>query len=1272
MSQATPQQQAAIDATGAVLLAAGAGTGKTATLVQRCLRLVLTQGVDVDRLLVVTFTNAAAAEMKQRLRDALNTGAAAQPEDERLQRQWLLLEGAHISTIHAFCLDLVRAHFAELGVDPAVSVLEESVTGPLARTTALDVVREAIGAGPDTQALAEQYCWGSGEALGELVRQTHQFLVAQPQAETLLDRLLGHFAGPDPEDWRQHRRAIVAAWVIDAAQSLPAEIQLAIATLQANRLYGGGSPTAKAMQRLAALLPALARRFDAVRSGTGPAAAADLLREAAALAGPETWVRGTGSARAPLDRFFQAAVRLEAWQAAGGADPLDADWALVRGPMRRLLELVRDFDTAFAAAKRALGGLDFPDLERFALRLLRDADGRPTRIAREWRERLDHVFVDECQDINAAQDALIRALSREDADANLFMVGDVKQSIYRFRLAAPELFRQHANDWAVRAHHQVLPLTENFRSREGILAFANDLFGFLWSTGLGGIRYGPLEQLAFALPARRRPLSLDPGPGQGPAGAWADPDCRVELHLVRDDRKGEPADTDADAGDGGGWGDLLGLERQAQVAATRLRELMDGGHEVWDKTDARFRPLQWRDVGLLLRSVRGRSAPFLRQFRVSGIPLAVEQGDFLDTVEASDLAAILRVLDNPQQDIPMFAALRSPLVGWTLDELAGLPATGRGSRALDRIEAAGRRATPHAAKAIEFSTNLARWRRLALMTSLTAVLETVLAETRYTAYLLTLPDGTDRVANVRRFLDLAQRYDPLQRQGLSRFLRFIDEQRAAGRPIEPLPPRQASAVQLLSVHKSKGLEFPVVVLAGLDAPFHQPESHQPVLLSRAWGVAPQVVNLPARRRGDSLVLWQAKREERLAALAEELRLLYVAVTRTRDTLLLVGSFKPESKAWNERMDLPAALAIPKATCPCDWLALWLGNRADWNLGSGEVSFPSAAPTARLRWRVHSGPGTVRDSASPASQTSALEPDGTSRPAAAPPDTAPPVRPFPAGSLDGLANAPGAPEPSSLTRPAGTLSLRRERAGDEGDGVQSASPFGWRYAHETATRTPAKTSASALRRLAAQADPEAAAPWPLRRVFANPRASGVAIEATAVGTAHHVFLEHLDLAHADTAAGLVAEVERLRAAQLLQPDEAAALDLASILDFWIGPLGTDIRRNRDRVRRELAFTAAFAPGELAAFAAAFAGVAGDEFVVVQGSVDLAVLRPEGIWVVDFKTDQVAVADLPERAREHARQLRLYAAALHRVYGRPVTRCLLHFLARRRSWDVNCTS
>lgn len=1203
MSEPTNQQKEAIQAQGAVLLSAGAGTGKTATLVSRCVRLVTEANVSVDELLVVTFTNAAAAEMKQRLREALQEKLIAQPGDQRLHQQLLLLEGAHISTIHAFCLELIRAHFTELGLDPGVAVLEASLTRPLENDVARQVVTQAITTA-DAQALVAHYFGGDGERLAEQIRKTHQFYVKQPYAGDLLAADLKLFAAAQPDKWREERAKIFKAWLLEWQPTIAWQIKETLMALPNVKGYGGKSPTAEGIRRIEAQLPEFGMQLGKLSADSPGDEVVAMFQMLPPISGPDFWVRRTGNKRGLLKKFFEEAAALSLWLPTETGDPLDAEWQLVRLPMQTLLALTQAFARQFSAAKRALGGVDFSDLEQLALQLLQDEG-----IAEQWRQRFKHVFVDECQDINAAQDALIQAVSYHDDRANLFMVGDVKQSIYRFRMAAPKLFRDYAAEWKAKPHHQVLALNENFRSRAGILAFANDLFGCLMGAGFGGVEYGASDRLQFGQPKTgdRSQLSLQPKKSDGPENHWPEADCRVELHLV--DSQVEEAenggDESADESGGDGWEDLLAIDQQARVAAGRLRAMMDGKHQVWNKRDHKFHDLKWSDVGLLLRAVSGRAGAFLREFRRQAIPLVAEQGDFLTTLEAQDLTALLQVLDNPHQDIPLFAVLRSPLVGLSLDELVVLGVSSKGADAWSRLE----KMQPESLVGA-FSVQLARWRRLALVTSLSCVLETVLVETRYEAFLLTLVDGLDRVANVRRFLDLARRYDPLQRQGLQRFLRLIAAQQAAEQEIEPLPPRQPEAVQLMSVHKSKGLEFPVVVLAGIGSRFNQPELKHGILFSRSWGLAPQVVDVSRQLRQDSLVRWLVRREEQRESVAEELRLLYVAITRARDTLLLVGSFNPASESWVERTAYPPEIGVARAKSCCEWIGMWLAGRADWSKTQGEITYPADKAAARLRWQVHAGGGSL-----PADKK----------------DVQPEIK-------------------HQLT-------------------PKQLAAFSWNYANTPATQAPGKTSASALRRLGDERDEETTALQPAPMTFRLSEAKrSPGIGAAGVGTAHHKFLQHVKLAEVGSETGLAAEAKRLSNEGILTLEEAAALELPAILAFWQSALGAEIlQQDAQNLRRELPLTAAFDPAELSGFGQTFSELPG-EFVVVQGAVDLAVILAGEIWIVDFKTDRIRPDELTSRTEDHAPQLRLYAAALARIYKRPVRRAVLHFLNLGQSVEV----
>ncbi|MCD6051875.1 MAG: ATP-dependent deoxyribonuclease subunit, partial [Verrucomicrobia bacterium] len=643
MSNATLQQRAAIEVRGNALLVAGAGTGKTTTLVNRCLRLILEEHVAIDRILMVTFTEAAAAEMRHRIRAALQKKLAENPDDLRLAEQLALLDTAFISTLHAFCLRLVREHFHELQIDPQLTVLDEQQTRPLAEMVLEDLFQRAYADtsphGEQVRELIERYGRGDDKGIRKLVWQLHVFMQSLARPQAWLTHTLAFYAGEQSDLWHTALLAGAKDWA-DEWQGIVAETARDAANLLAIRTALDGFLLIPSLERLAGALSTIASSDQ-----------------------KESWKYGTKKFRKPLEAFFDDANFLRTQLPKDPADPVTADWQQVRDPMCALLKLTQAFSEAYRLAKRDMGGVDFSDLEQLSLQLLLNDKGQPTATARLWQQRFDHIFVDECQDINAAQDALIGSVSRSDAQANRFMVGDVKQSIYRFRLANPHIFQTYEQQWKIAGeHHQVLPLTENFRSREGVIDAVNALFGFLMRPDLGGLRYDAEAALQFGAPEARAAFSRAGSAATPVSGVWPEPALRTELHLVVMEKDAAEADDE--------WADLLTAEREARIVAKRLRELHDGQHQVWDKEAEEFRAVRWSDMAILLRSAAGKAESFVRACHEAGVPLLAERAGFFTAIEVLDLINLLRLLDNPLQDIPLLAVLRSPLVGLSLDELA--------------------------------------------------------------------------------------------------------------------------------------------------------------------------------------------------------------------------------------------------------------------------------------------------------------------------------------------------------------------------------------------------------------------------------------------------------------------------------------------------------------------------------------------------------------------------------------------------------------------------
>ncbi|HVV70634.1 MAG TPA: UvrD-helicase domain-containing protein, partial [Verrucomicrobiae bacterium] len=769
---------------------------KTHTLVERCLACLLNEEprASLDEILMVTFTEAAAAEMRLRIRARLEAELAARPNDIHWQEQLASFERASISTLHGFCFKLIREHFYQLELDPQLTVLAEEEARLLANET-LDALlqKHYAGEGPDAtavQQLIQSHGRGWDKPIRALILRLHNYAQTLPNPDAWTKSQIAMFERPEPETWQE--------WLAAGAQDWVGRWRPVLKTLAPeNRVAAQGasllasSADVKSRQELSELLANLE-----TAAGTCPH-------------GKKTaWLK-------PLEKFFDEVRFLSSLaENHGPADPLAEDWSWVRTPMLTLVRLAEEFGRAFGEAKHELGVVDFHDLEQHALRLLWDFDSnQPTAIARQWRSQLRFVFVDEYQDINAAQDKIIQALSRDGAQANRFLVGDIKQSIYRFRLANPRIFQEYVQSWT-EPHGVAIPLVENFRSREGLLQFVNSLFSTLMRSEVGGVAYGPEAQLCFGSPGDRGALSV----------VSAREPC-VELHLrLKGQKRGtEDEETGTELADD--IRDLDEADKEARLVALRLRELHTAGHPVWDETARAFRPVGWGDMAILLRSPAGKAERYAKEFARLGVPLQVQRGGFYQSLEISDLVSLLQVLDNPLQDIPVLAVLHSPFVGVTLDELASIRLEAVKTpfwTALLRWHDARSKGgdEPARRKVATFLERFARWRRLARQVSLSRCLEAVLSETHYAEWLLTQVRGEQRYANVQRLMTLAQQFDQFQRQGLFRFLRFIEAQQMAEAEPSVAQVTDQNAVRLMSIHQSKGLEFPVVVVADLGKAFN--------------------------------------------------------------------------------------------------------------------------------------------------------------------------------------------------------------------------------------------------------------------------------------------------------------------------------------------------------------------------------------------------------------------------------------------------------------------
>ncbi len=1078
----TAEQRDAIDARGGtVLVSAAAGSGKTAVLSERVLRRLTDPDhpVDADRLLVVTFTKAAAAEMKQRIADKLTAYMEQNPGSRALQRQLLLLDHAHISTVHRFCSELLHAHFHQLGISPTFRIASEDELLLLSGRV-IDSLSEWMyhrlrtENPPGLRALTELFSDDRDDRrLGQTVRALYEYVRSHPfPEEWLRSRTEAYRTAAQLRDTAWGR--VLFDYARDAAASGVALLEGALAAAaddeKVQKAYSGA---------LMEELSGLARIHDAAEQQDWDALATALQRYNAPRLGA---ARGADEAVKARVKDRRDAVHGLIDRLSGLFDEPEADAVAELHAqydvVHALAELVMEYGRRLDALKAEKNLLDFGDLEHDALRLLvtRTESGVVrTPLAEELAQQFDEVMVDEYQDTNGAQELIFTALSR--AENNLFLVGDVKQSIYRFRQASPELFLARRARYPLYSRSKpqfpaLILLGRNFRSRAGVTGACNFLFRQLMSPALGDVEYNHLEEL---IPQAR----YVPSPT---------PDATLALFEA-------------------GSGDSAPDEPEAEWIAARIRAMMAAGTPVTQK-DGSTRPAQYRDFCILLRSAATRASDYLHVLQQRGIPCwgSVQSG-FFESREISFLLALLRVIDNPAQDIPLLAVLCSPVYGFLPDALAEI----RLAAPRQPLYAALQAAAEGNARVAAFLNELAHWRRAAAAGSVRALLDRVREEKQLDAIVLAMKDGTLRLANVRLLAEYAGTYEQAGYRGLSGFIRYIDrlqEQHADLAPASVLS-ESANVVRVMTIHHAKGLEFPFVFVADCARSFNKQSLAGDLLLHPELGAALRRRDPATGARYLTAAYNAVQLELGRDELSEQLRVLYVALTRPREKLFLLCTLpKPEETLRRLAGKLSgsapiAPFTVREASSFADWLLLGLLRHPDM---------------AALRTLA-------------GAQGLTLLPDDTRWDFAF-------VRCGAAESAVPEAKTPAAPDRALLDALAERLAPR------------PASPL---------SRIPVKAAISAL------AERQQARAYAAARRPAFLSAGG--LTPAERGTAMHTFLQFADYDRAT--ANPAAERDRLREKGYLTAEQAAAIDLPRIAALFSGPLGQRIRA-AGTVHREVRF------------------------------------------------------------------------------------------------------
>ena len=1160
----TPQQETAVyDRGGSLLVSAAAGSGKTKVLVERLFSYMEQEGCQVDDFLIITYTKAAAAELRGKIAQELTRRVADRPGDGHLRRQMLRVYQADIKTVDAFCAGLLRENVhllppvEEHSLTPDFRVLDEQ-EAMLLRRRVLDRVLEDFYAHIEEDGNARQLAetLGAGRddrALEALVLDLHEKTQSHPHPLRWLEQL------------RQGWEVTPQELADTGCGRYLMEDALRRADFWARRL----TRAVEDMADYPAVYKAYGDRFLEVAQGL------EALRDKAA-GGWDSLAQGVPSfrrmgvakgeenaacrerAKAVLEQAKKALKDIQAIFSVPEAELLE-DLRQMAPAMLALLRLTAQFTLHYQAEKVRRNVMDFSDQEHYAIDLLTDGQGRPTELAKQVTSRYREVMVDEYQDSNQVQNCIFRALSGEER--RLFAVGDVKQSIYRFRLADPTIFLEKYLSYrpaaeAEEGQPRKVLLSRNFRSRREVLDGTNFVFRAIMSRD-----YGDDEQLYFGAEA-----AYPPRPGMEP-----------ELHLISVENTEEET--------------FDRTEVEARFVARRIRRLLDQGFPVQGE-DGQPRPVEPEDIVILMRSPRARLAAYTAALRRENIPCTSGESEaFFSTPEAAVMVSFLQIIDNPRQDVPLIAVLRSPLFGFSPDRLAQIRALLPEGDYYDAL------CLDEHEDTAAFRQTLDGLRLAARDMTADRLLWKLYTQCHAMAVFGAMEGGAARKENLIALYTYAGQQAAAGRGGLFDFVTQLHDLLEEGRQPPISTQATGSGVQIMSVHRSKGLEFPVVILADLHKRFNADDFHRPVLVHPQLGLGTERVDRQRRIRYDTVTKSAVAAALTRESKAEEMRILYVALTRAKEKLICVDCMSHARKRAADLAVLAEMPAPPEAVagakCPGDWLLLPL------------LCAPEGEPIRR--W-AETEPQT-------------------------------------------LTGAGGGWQVQVWENPVAPALRERDSTPEE---VRESGPVEVReldYPHPAACRIPTKVTATQLK--GRELDEEIAQ-GTVRRVrqvqVETPRflIGERPLSAAQRGTAMHLLMQYLDLSGPEPEQ----QVQALLARHLLTPEQAASLELEQVRRFLASPLAERIRRAGE-VYREYRFSLLL-PASLYDPEAE-----PEDELMLQGVVDCAFRTEQGLVIVDFKTDRILPQEAAQRAELYRPQLTAYSQALSRVLETPVAERVLYF-------------
>lgn len=1227
----TEEQQEAIDKSGSnILVAAAAGSGKTAVLVERIIQKLLNKAnpIDIDELLVATFTNAAAEEMRNRIGIALEKAIDNDPTSYHLKKQLSLLQRASISTLHAFCTTVVRQYAYLIDVDPSFRIADE-MEMELMKQDILDELLESYYGEEDVSSafftVVDMFSSDrNDDAVGELILKLYTFAMQNPW----------------PENWLHD---VASTYQVDENTT-----EASITWLEYLK--------EEVREQLHAFSEQIKRAMNIARESDGPyhyieALEDDLHVIHTALEKSDVWdelqqymtestIKNLSKKRVECNEDKKANVQAirkpfreqwNKWKKSWFSRDFQAhmkDMQVLHPIIQKVTELVLAFKHRFETKKREQAIVDFSDLEHFCLQILVDSASTedniiPSQVAQQYKHQFKEILVDEYQDINIVQETILSVISDEEGDGNMFMVGDVKQSVYRFRHAEPTLFIDKYERFEVdpNAGYRI-DLAKNFRSRKEVLSGANFLFRQVFDEGLGEIAYDEKAELVYGNKGYDDHVLENP---------------EIELSII-DREKPEEREDGAENVE-----DVEKLQLEARLYAEKINRWVgkkdDAPIQVVDKATNAKRDIQYRDIVILQRSLTG--APVIvDELKKQGIPVHAElRTGYFVAIEIQVMMNMLKIIDNPHQDIPIASVLRSPIVGLDEEQLAQIRLSKDRVTYYEAVKTYVQQNQDETSELLErFLTQLHSFRTLAKEGALSALIWEIYQETGYFDFVGGIPGGKQRQANLRALYDRARGYESTSFRGLFRFLRFIENMQEQEKDLGEARAlsEQEDVVRIMTIHKSKGLEFPVVIVGGMNKEFNFQDLRSTYMLDKDLGFATKFID-PVKRIMYPTLYYIALQQHALRKLlAEEMRVLYVAMTRAKEKLVMIGnvpSYEKEIDKWlpvleHEDWVLPTELRKSAKTY-LDWVgpAVMRHNQAAhiYEEMASDSIIPEMIFADTSKWKVEYVPGTSLLNLDEQTLQSSTELQTI---------------------IDNWQSMDDLNEDNAQT---------------------VAERLNFKYTFDEAKRTRAKQSVTEIKRrqetIDAFSDNQIVKPFRAPLVK-EPKflQTTTTLSAAEIGTAMHAVMQFLPLTKQWNQAEIANKVEQYVHEEKLTAEEADAIQLDAIERFFQTDLAKQMME-AERVEREVPFTYALDAK------AVYPDWESDtkEQVLIQGVIDCIIYTEDGAILVDYKTDKIDEAEVSDaliqklKAR-YATQITLYEQALSDILKTKINAAYLYFFSQ----------